>query len=97
MELRIEGINKHYRKKHALKEFSCVFNEGVNVLLGPNGAGKTTLMNCIADVINFDNGKIFHYYSLFIKNQLIEKPCLFIFYVLTKITKSAIIKKIYYL
>ena len=58
MELRIEGVNKYYRKKHALKDFSCVFNEGVNVLLGPNGAGKTTLMNCIADVINFDNGKI---------------------------------------
>ncbi len=59
MELRIEEINKHYKKKHALKDFSCVFREGVNVLLGPNGAGKTTLMNVIADVINIDNGKIY--------------------------------------
>ena len=48
MELRIEKINKYYKKKHALKDFSCVFREGVNVLLGPNGAGKTTLMNVIA-------------------------------------------------
>ena len=59
MELRIEKINKYYKKKHALKDFSCVFREGVNVLLGPNGAGKTTLMNVIADIINLDNGKIY--------------------------------------
>lgn len=59
MELRIKEINKHYKKKHALKDFSCVFHEGVNVLLGPNGAGKTTLMNGIADIINLDNGDIY--------------------------------------
>jgi len=59
MELRIEKINKHYKKKHALKDFSCVFNEGVNILLGPNGAGKSTLMNGIADIINLDSGNIY--------------------------------------
>ena len=60
MELRVEEINKHYKKKHALKNFSCVFNEGVNVLLGPNGAGKSTLMNGIADIINLDSGNIYY-------------------------------------
>jgi ABC-type multidrug transport system ATPase subunit len=48
-ELTLKNINKHYGKKHALKDFSFTFTDGVYGLLGPNGAGKSTLMHLITD------------------------------------------------
>lgn len=41
--LRVEGLNKFFRKKHAVRDvtFSMVSGEILG-LLGPNGAGKTT-------------------------------------------------------
>lgn len=59
--LEIKNINKHYSsKKHALKDFSYSFTNGIYGILGPNGAGKTTLMNIITDNIrqDKDGGKI---------------------------------------
>ncbi len=47
--LEIKNLNKHYGKKHALKNFSFTFTNGVYGLLGPNGAGKSTLMHLITD------------------------------------------------
>ncbi|MGN0375474.1 MAG: ABC transporter ATP-binding protein [Butyrivibrio sp.] len=58
MELKVENVNKKYKNKQALKKFSCVFTEGINILLGPNGAGKSTLMNSIADAIKINSGEI---------------------------------------
>ena len=58
MELAVKGINKRFKKKQAVKDFSCVFTEGINILLGPNGAGKSTLMNSIADAVRIDSGEI---------------------------------------
>ncbi len=59
-QLEIENLNKHYGKKHALKDFSFTFTNGVYGLLGPNGAGKSTLMNLITDNLSpdKDGGKI---------------------------------------
>lgn len=48
-QLELVNLNKHYGKKHALKDFSYTFTNGVYGLLGPNGAGKSTLMHLITD------------------------------------------------
>ena len=58
--LELIRINKHYKNKHAVCDFSFTFTNGVYGLLGPNGAGKSTLMNMITDNIlpDADGGKI---------------------------------------
>lgn len=53
-KLELQALNKHYGKKHALKNFSFTFQNGVYGLLGPNGAGKSTLMNLITDNLKPD-------------------------------------------
>jgi lipopolysaccharide export system ATP-binding protein len=41
--LRVEGLNKYFRKKHAVRDVTFSMGSGeVLGLLGPNGAGKTT-------------------------------------------------------
>lgn len=55
-ELVLKNINKHYKQKYALKNFSFEFKNGIYGLLGPNGAGKSTLMNIIASSICADKG-----------------------------------------
>lgn len=39
---------------HSQFDFSCSFQEGVNVIYGRNGTGKTTLLHIIANVLNKD-------------------------------------------
>ena len=56
-----DSVNKHYRKKHALVDFSFDFSSGVYMLLGPNGAGKSTLMNILTDTLKPDNGSTILY------------------------------------
>jgi ABC-type multidrug transport system ATPase subunit len=52
--LELIKLNKHYGQKHALKDFSFTFTNGVYGLLGPNGAGKSTLMYLISGILNAD-------------------------------------------
>lgn len=54
--LKISSLNKHYGTKHALKDFSFDFSEGIYGLLGPNGAGKSTLMNILTQNLDPDKG-----------------------------------------
>lgn len=54
--LTLSNVNKHYKQKHALKNFTYTFENGVYGLLGPNGAGKSTLMNIISDNLTPDSG-----------------------------------------
>lgn len=55
----IEGLHKHYRKNHVLRDINLEINEaGIYVILGPNGSGKTTLLKSILGLVIPDKGII---------------------------------------
>jgi ABC-type multidrug transport system ATPase subunit len=59
MQLAIECVSKHYKRKAwALREFSLQLGPGVVGLLGPNGAGKSTLMRILATVSKPTEGRV---------------------------------------
>ena len=58
MELQIDGLNKHYRAVHAVRDFTLDLGTGILGLLGPNGAGKSTLMRMLATVTKPSSGTI---------------------------------------
>ena len=58
--IRIENINKQFRKLQALSAINVQFNKGqVISLIGPNGSGKTTLIKSVLGLVKPDSGKIF--------------------------------------
>ena len=58
--IRIENINKRFKKLHALNGVNARFNKGqVISLIGPNGSGKTTLIKTILGLVKSDSGSIF--------------------------------------
>lgn len=58
--IRIEHINKKFKKLSALNEINAQFEKGqVISLIGPNGSGKTTLIKAILGMVKSDSGKIF--------------------------------------
>src|SRR5215213_1212376 len=58
--IRIENINKRFKKLHALNGISAQFNKGqVISLIGPNGSGKTTLIKSILGLVKPESGKIY--------------------------------------
>jgi len=58
--IRIEHINKKFRKLVALEDINAQFDKGqVISLIGPNGSGKTTLIKSILGMVKADSGKIF--------------------------------------
>ena len=58
--IRIENINKQFRKLQALSGITVQFNKGQIIsLIGPNGSGKTTLLKAILGLVKPDSGKIF--------------------------------------
>lgn len=58
--IRIENINKRFKKLHALNGINARFNKGqVISLIGPNGSGKTTLIKSILGLVKPDSGNIF--------------------------------------
>jgi len=57
--VRIAGVSKSYGKVQALKELSCLFQEGETIaLVGHNGAGKTTLIKLMLGLIQPDAGTL---------------------------------------
>ena len=48
--IKIENLNKSFRRKKVLENLSLELGAGVYGLLGPNGSGKTTLLRCIAGI-----------------------------------------------
>src|SRR5678810_1437653 len=58
--IRIEHINKKFKKLAALDDINAQFDKGqVISLIGPNGSGKTTLIKSILGMVKADTGKIF--------------------------------------
>jgi len=58
--IRVEHINKRFRRLQALDDVSAQFDKGqVISLIGPNGSGKTTLIKCILGMVRPNSGKIF--------------------------------------
>ena len=58
--IRIEHINKKFKKLLALHDINAQFEKGqVISLIGPNGSGKTTLIKSILGMVKADSGKIF--------------------------------------
>ena len=55
----VENSNKHYGKRHILKNvsFNIKKNEIVG-FIGPNGAGKSTTMKCLCNLVIPDSGKV---------------------------------------
>ncbi|MDZ4808688.1 MAG: ABC transporter ATP-binding protein [Bacteroidota bacterium] len=58
--IRIENINKRFRKLQVLDNITASFAKGQVVsLIGPNGSGKTTLIKSILGMVRPDSGKIY--------------------------------------
>ncbi len=49
--LRIENLNGHYGRAHALQDVSITLDHGVLAVVGRNGMGKTTLCNAITGLV----------------------------------------------
>jgi len=59
MMIRINYINKKFRKAQVLKDISADFDCGqVIALIGPNGSGKTTLIKTILGMVRADSGTV---------------------------------------
>ena len=57
--LSIVSLYKKFGDQVAIDNLNLTIEKGkIFGLIGPNGAGKTTTINCIADLLNFDSGKI---------------------------------------
>ena len=56
--IRIEHLEKRFRKKQVLYDINLELGDGRYGLIGPNGAGKTTLLRCLAGVLEADRGQI---------------------------------------
>lgn len=58
--LRVEGLNKFFRKKHAVRDATFSMTSGeVLGLLGPNGAGKTTTFYMVVGFYKPNSGDIY--------------------------------------
>jgi Cu-processing system ATP-binding protein len=58
--IRIENINKRFKKLQALNSITVQFNKGqVISLIGPNGSGKTTLIKSILGLVKPESGNIY--------------------------------------
>lgn len=56
--IKLEKLNKSYRKKRVLQEVSLQIPQGcIFGLLGPSGCGKTTTVKIVAGILNADSGK----------------------------------------
>ena len=58
--IRLENINKRFKKLQVLNNITARFERGqVISLIGPNGSGKTTLIKSILGMVKPDAGNIF--------------------------------------
>jgi len=53
-KIAVQNFNKSFEKIVVFDNFSCVFDNDINIIMGPSGSGKTTLLNAIAGLISYD-------------------------------------------
>lgn len=58
--VRVEHLEKRFKKKQVLKGIDFSFEKKVYGLLGPNGAGKTTLMRCMTNLYDCSVGAVMY-------------------------------------
>lgn len=72
--IRIENINKRFRKLQALSDIKAELKKGqVISLIGPNGSGKTTLIKTILGLVKPDSGEIYFDHVAINENVLYKK------------------------
>jgi Cu-processing system ATP-binding protein len=58
--IKIQNIQKRFKKLQALNDINAEFTKGqVVALIGPNGSGKTTLIKSILGLVRPDSGSIY--------------------------------------
>jgi ABC-2 type transport system ATP-binding protein len=57
--LSIKNLTKSFGDKKIINNLSFAIEQGkILGLVGPNGVGKTTIINCIVDLLDFEEGEI---------------------------------------
>ncbi|MCL2556682.1 MAG: ABC transporter ATP-binding protein [Firmicutes bacterium] len=52
-KISIQNLNKDFGDTVVFKDFSCSFDNGINIIMGPSGSGKTTLLNAFAGLEDY--------------------------------------------
>lgn len=59
MIIDVQGLKKRYKQQHVLKDITFQIDEPkIVALVGPNGSGKTTMMNCVMNLLPYQEGDI---------------------------------------
>lgn len=59
MIINVQGLKKRYQKQDVLKDVTFQIDEPqIVALVGPNGSGKTTMLNCIMNLLPFQEGEV---------------------------------------
>jgi len=57
--LAVDGLNKHFGERHAVRDVSFDVGRGeLLAIIGPNGAGKTTLLSMLAGIQQPETGSV---------------------------------------
>lgn len=56
--IRIDKVTKKFKRREAIRDFTCKLTAGCCGLLGPNGAGKTTLLRCVLGLYPVTSGNV---------------------------------------
>ncbi|TDT69708.1 NitT/TauT family transport system ATP-binding protein [Hypnocyclicus thermotrophus] len=93
--IKLISIDKKYNNEIIFKNFSIEFEENkIHIIFGPSGIGKTTLLNIIAQIEDFDKGKIINNHTVsyvFQEDRLL--PWLNVYENIEFVLKSIINKK----
>lgn len=60
----IESCDPYGTGRRVYRSKTSEFKPGVNVLVGCNGSGKTTIINCLRDILRYNNFKYRSYDNL---------------------------------
>lgn len=59
MIIDVQGLKKRYQQQEVLKNITFQIEEPkIVALVGPNGSGKTTMMNCLMNLLPFQEGEV---------------------------------------